>query len=52
MPHFTDVRFHDSLGLEVDTKTCRDSRSEWIHVRAEEEQPAATDNKEQVIRQE
>ena len=48
----TDVRFHDSLGLEVDAKTCRDSRSERIHVRAEEEQPAATDNKEQVIRQE
>ena len=48
----TDVRFHDSLGLEVDAKTCRDSRSERIHVRAEEEQSAAADDKEQVIRQE
>ena len=46
----TDVRFHDSLGLEVDAKTCRDGRSKRIHVRAEEEQSAATDNKEQVIR--
>ena len=48
----TDVRFHDSLGLEVDAKTCRDSRSKEIHVRAEEEQSAAADDKEQVIRQE
>ena len=48
----TDVRFHDSLGLEVDAETCRDSRSEKIDVRAEEEQPAAADDKEQVIRQE
>ena len=48
----TDVRFHDSLGLEVDAETCRDSRSERIDVRAEEEQSAATDDKEQVIRQE
>ena len=48
----TDVRFHDSLGLEVDAETCRDSRSKGIHVRSEEEQPAATDDKEQVIRQE
>ena len=48
----TDVRFHDSLGLEVDAKACRDSRSEGIHVRAEEEQPTAADDKEQVIRQE
>ena len=40
------------MGLEVDTKACRDSRSERIDVRAEEEQPAATDDKEQVIRQE
>ena len=48
----TDVRFHDSLGLEVDTKACRDSRSKGIHVRAKEEQPAAADDKEQVIRQE
>ena len=46
----TDVRFHDSLGLEVDAETCRDSRSERIHVRAEEEQSAAADDKEQVIR--
>ena len=48
----TDVRFHDSLGLEVDAKACRDGRSKRIHVRAEEEQPAAADDKEQVIRQE
>ena len=48
----TDVRFHDSLGLEVDAETCRDSRSKEIYVRAEEEQSAATDDKEQVIRQE
>ena len=48
----TDVRFHDSLGLEVDAKACRDSRSKRIDVRAEEEQPTATDDKEQVIRQE
>ena len=40
------------MGLEVDAKTCRDSRSERIHVRAEDEQPAATYDKEQVIRQE
>ena len=40
------------LGLEVDAKACRDSRSKEIHVRAEEEQPAAADDKEQVIRQE
>ena len=48
----TDVRFHDSLGLEVDAKTCRDGRSKRIDVRAEEEQSAAADDKEQVIRQE
>ena len=48
----TDVRFHDSLGLEVDAKTCRDGRSKGIHVRAEEEQSAAANDKEQVIRQE
>ena len=48
----TDVRFHDSLGLEVDAKTCRDGRSKEIHVRAEEEQSAAANDKEQVIRQE
>ena len=48
----TDVRFHDSLGLEVDAETCRDSRSEKIDVRAEEEQPTAAQDKEQVIRQE
>ena len=46
----TDIRFHDSLGLEIDAETCRDGRSERIHVRAEEEQSAATDGKEQVIR--
>ena len=46
----TDVRFHDSLGLEVDAKTCRDSRSKEIYVRSEEEQPAAANDKEQVIR--
>ena len=40
------------MGLEVDAKTCRDSRSKGIHVRAEEEQPAAAEDKEQVIRQE
>ena len=48
----TDVRFHDSLGLEVDAKTCRDGRSKEMYIRAEEEQSAATDDKEQVIRQE
>ena len=48
----TDIRFHDSLGLEVDAKTCRDGRSKEMYVRAEEEQSAATDDKEQVIRQE
>ena len=48
----TDVRFHDSLGLEVDAKTCRDGRSKEIYVRAEEEQSAAANDKEQVIRQE
>ena len=48
----TDVRFHDSLGLEVDAKTCRDGRSKEMYVRSEEEQPAAADDKEQVIRQE
>ena len=48
----TDVRFHDSLGLEVDAKTCRDSRSKRIDVRAEEEQSAAANDKEQVIRKE
>ena len=48
----TDVRFHDSLGLEVDAKTCRDGRSKEMYVRSEEEQSAATDDKEQVIRQE
>ena len=46
----TDVRFHDSLGLEVNAETCRDSRSKGIHVRSEEEQPAAANDKEQVIR--
>ena len=46
----TDIRFHDSLGLEVDAKTCRDGRSERIHVRSEEEQSAAANDKEQVIR--
>ena len=46
----TDVRFHDSLGLEVDAKTCRDGRSKEIYVRSEEEQPAAANDKEQVIR--
>ena len=40
------------MGLEVDAKTCRDSRSERIDVRAEEEQSAAAEDKEQVIRQE
>ena len=40
------------MGLEVDAKTCRDSRSKGIHVRAEEEQPAAAEDKEQMIRQE
>ena len=40
------------MGLEVDAETCRDGRSKGIHVRAEEEQSAAADNKEQVIRQE
>ena len=40
------------MGLEVDAKACRDSRSEKIDVRAEEEQPTAADDKEQVIRQE
>ena len=48
----TDVRFHDSLGLEVDAKTCRDGRSKEMYVRAEEEQSAAANDKEQVIRQE
>jgi len=48
----TDIRFHDSLGLEVDAKTCRDGRSKEMYIRAEEEQPAATDDKEQAIRQE
>ena len=48
----TDIRFHDSLGLEVDAKTCRDGRSKGIHVRAEEEQSATAQDKEQVIRQE
>ena len=48
----TDIRFHDSLGLEVDAKTCRDGRSKEIYVRAEEEQSAAANDKEQVIRQE
>ena len=48
----TDVRFHDSLGLEVDAKACRDGRSKGIDIRAEEKQPAATEDKEQVIRQE
>ena len=48
----TDIRFHDSLGLEIDAETCRDGWSERIDVRAEEEQPAAADDKEQVIRQE
>ena len=40
------------MGLEVDAKSCRDSRSKGIDVRAEEEQSAAADDKEQVIRQE
>ena len=40
------------MGLEVDAKACRDGRSKGIHVRAKEEQPAAADDKEQVIRQE
>ena len=40
------------MGLEVDAKACRDGRSKEIYIRAEEEQPAATDDKEQVIRQE
>ena len=40
------------MGLEVDAKACRDSRSKRIDVRAEEEQPAAADDKEQAIRQE
>ena len=40
------------MGLEVDAKACRDGRSKGIHVRAEEEQPAAADDKEQMIRQE
>ena len=40
------------MGLEVYAKACRDSRSEKIDVRAEEEQPTAADDKEQVIRQE
>ena len=48
----TDVLFHWCFYLEVDAKACRDSRSEKIDVRAEEEQPAAADDKEQVIRQE
>ena len=48
----TDIRFHDSLGLEIDTETCRDGRSKEIHLRAEEEQSAAANDKEQVIRQE
>ena len=40
------------MGLEVDAKACRDGRSKEMYVRAEEEQPAAADDKEQVIRQE
>ena len=48
----TDVLFHGSLRLEVETKACRYGRSERIHVRAEEEQPAAAEDKEQMIRQE
>ena len=48
----TDVRFYDSLGLEVDAETCRDSRSKEMYVRSEEEQSAAADDKEQAIRQE
>ena len=40
------------MRLEVDAKTCRDSRSKRIDVRSEEEQSAAADDKEQVIRQE
>ena len=40
------------MGLEVDAKACRDSRSEKIDVRAEEEQSTAAEDKEQVIRQE
>ena len=48
----TDVRFHDSLGLEVNAETCRDSRSKEMCVRAEEEQSATAQDKEQVIRQE
>ena len=38
------------MGLEVDAKACRDGRSKEMYVRAEEEQPAAADDKEQVIR--
>ena len=48
----TDIRFHDSLGLEVDAETCRDGRSKEMYVRSEEEQSAAADDKEQAIRQE
>ena len=40
------------MGLEVYAKACRDSRSEKIDVRAEEEQSAAAEDKGQVIRQE
>ena len=40
------------MGLEIDAKTCRDGRSKGIHVRSEEEQSAAANDKEQVIRQE
>ena len=46
----TDVRFHDSLGLEVNAETCRDGRSKEMYIRAEEEQSATADDKEQVIR--
>ena len=46
----TDIRFHDSLGLEVNAETCRDGRSKEMYVRSEEEQSAAADDKEQVIR--
>ena len=40
------------MGLEVDAETCRDGRSKEMYVRAEEEQSATAQDKEQVIRQE
>ena len=48
----TDVLFHGSLRLEVETKACRYGRPERVDVRAEEKQPATAQDKEQVIRQE